>query len=66
MAFNGRKSGYAGLSDDRLSGDDSGKREWRRSAAEYGGMPWNGKEEKIIGTGCNHHEIMVATEKEIL
>ena len=26
-------------------------------------MPWNGKEEKIIGTGCNHHEMMVATEK---
>ena len=26
-------------------------------------MPWNGKKEKIMGTGCNHHEIMVATEK---
>ena len=26
-------------------------------------MPWNGKEEKIMGTGCNHHEMMVATEK---
>ena len=25
MAFNGRKSGYAGLSDDRLPRDDSGK-----------------------------------------
>ena len=27
------------------------------------GMPWNDKEEKITGTGCNHHEKMVATEK---
>ena len=26
-------------------------------------MPWNGKEEEIMGTGCNHHEMMVATEK---
>ena len=30
------------------------------------GMPWNGKEEKIMGTGCNHHEMMVATEKRNL
>ena len=30
---------------------------------EYGGMPSNGKEEKITGTGCNHHEMMVATKK---
>ena len=39
------------------------KRVWLQSAAACGGMPWNGKEEKIIGTGCNHHEMMVATEK---
>ena len=26
-------------------------------------MSWNGKEEKIMGTCCNHHEMMVATEK---
>ena len=42
------------------------KRVWLQSAAACRGMPWNGKEEKIIGTGCNHHEMMVATEKEIL
>ena len=36
---------------------------WLQSAAACGGMPWNGKEEKIMGTGCNHHEMMVATEK---
>ena len=29
-------------------------------------MPWNGKEEKITGTGCSHHEMMVATEKRNL
>ena len=39
------------------------KRVWQRSAAACGGMPWNGKEERIMGTGCNHHEMMVATEK---
>ena len=48
---------------DRLSGDDSGKKVWLQSAAACGGMPSNGKEEKIMGTGCNHHEMMVATEK---
>ena len=26
-------------------------------------MPSNSKEEKITGTGCNHHEMMVATKK---
>ena len=57
------ESGYAGLFVDRLSGDDSEKRVWLQSAAACGGMPWNSKEEKIIGTGCNHHEMMVATEK---
>ena len=30
---------------------------------ECGGMPSNGKEEKIMGTGCNHHEMILATEK---
>ena len=39
------------------------KRVWLQSAAACGRMPWNGKEEKITGTGCNHHEMMVATEK---
>ena len=28
------------------------------------GMPWSGKEEKIDGTGCNHQEMMVATENK--
>ena len=66
MAFNGRELGFAGLTDDRLSENDNGKRVWWRSAAECGGMPWNGKVEKIMGTGCNHHEMMVATKKETL
>ena len=61
--FQWKKSGYAGLLDNRLSGNDSGKRVWLQSAAACGGMPSNGKEEKIMGTGCNHHEMMVATEK---
>ena len=26
-------------------------------------MPSNGKEEKIMGTGCNPHDMMVATKK---
>ena len=26
-------------------------------------MPWDGKEEEIMGTGGNHHEMMVATKK---
>ena len=55
--------GYAGLLVNRLSGDDSEKRVWLQSAAACGGMPWNGKEEKITGMGCNHHEMMVAAEK---
>ena len=41
----------------------AGKRVWLRPAAACGGMPWNGKKEKIMATGCNHHEIMAATEK---
>ena len=41
----------------------AGKRVWLRSAAARGVMPWNGKEEKIMGTGSNHHEMMVAAEK---
>ena len=35
----------------------------RGCGEECGGMPSNGKEEKITGTGCNHHEMMVATVK---
>ena len=35
----------------------------RGCGEECGGMPSNGKEEKITGTGCNHHEMMVATKK---
>ena len=57
------ESGYAGLFVDRLSGDDSEKKVRLQSAAACGGMPWIGKEEKIMGTGCNHHEMMVGTEK---
>ena len=57
------ESGYVGLFVDRLSGDESEKKVWLQSAAGCGGMPWNGKEEKIMGTGCNHHEMMVTTEK---
>ena len=30
---------------------------------ECGGRPSNDKEEKITGKGCNHHEMMVTTEK---
>ena len=57
------ESEYAGPLVDRLPGDDKEKRVWLQLAAACGGMPWNGKEEKIMGTGCNHHEMMVATEK---
>ena len=51
-----------GLLDDRLSGNDSRKR-------CGGGQPPNAGEchgtAKIMGTGCNHHEMMAATEKRI-
>ena len=52
-----------GLFVDRLSGDDSEKRVWLQSAAACGGMTRNGKEEKIMGTGGNHHEMLVATKE---
>ena len=55
--------GYADLSGDWLLGDENRKRVWRGSTAEHQGMPWNG-EEKIMGTGCNHHEMMVATKRK--
>ena len=68
VVFHGRKSGYAGLMDERVSEIGSRKRVWWRSAAECGGMPWNGKEENSwerVST-INHHGMMVATKKEIL
>ena len=52
------ESGYAGSLVDWLPRAVSGERVSRR-------MPWNGKEEKIMGTVCNHHEMMVAMEKRI-
>ena len=55
-----------GLLDIRLSGSDSRNRVLLRPAAACGGMPWNGKEKKIAGTGCSHHEMMVATEKRVI
>ena len=64
--FQWKESGYAGLPGDWLLRDESGKSVWQWPTAERWGMPWNGKEEKIVGTGCNHHEMMVATKREIL
>ena len=49
--------------DDRVSRNDSRKEGMTAISRSMRGMPWNGKEEKIMGTGCNHHEMMVATEK---
>ena len=63
MALNGR---YGDMWDCWLIGcqeTTAEKRVWQRSAPACGGMPWNGKEEKITGMGCNHHLMMVATEK---
>ena len=54
--------GYEGLLDNRLSTNDSRKAGVAAISHSMRGMPWNGKEEKIMGTGCNH-ELMVATKK---
>ena len=55
---------YAGLLGKWLLGDQNEKRVWQWSTSERRGLPWNGKEEKIMGTGCNHHEMMVATKRK--
>ena len=63
VAFNGLNRDMRECWLTGLSGDDREKRVWLQSAAACGGMPSNGKQEKIIGTGCNHHMMMVAMEK---
>ena len=51
----------AGMRDRQLIGCHEKSAEKGRGG-EGREMPWNGKEEKITGTGCNHHEKMVATK----
>ena len=59
VAFNGRNQD---MRECRLIGCREKSAE-KRCGEECGGMPSNGKEEKITGAGCNHHEMMVAKEK---
>ena len=53
VAFNGRNSDMRDCWIIGYRETIAEKRVWQGSAAACGGMPWNGKEEKIMGTGCD-------------